>query len=164
MELKLPRPCAICGVAITEQDFRAERPGPIFLVGRQTTAAHARHFFGDDGRTGLDYERNLTLLALTHGKSEGWLVPSFTPEELAPTTLGVGSLLEEPLRETYTIVCACDAQEFITVNHFTDVYAAIIQLGWELIPTQHGSTLTGKCPQCLTSLGLYRRGGHADGQ
>jgi hypothetical protein len=76
--LRLPKPCAICGVEIRQEEFKADA-GPIALIGKQSTVAHLGHFFSVDGSPGPNYEENLTRLALAHGKSEGWLAPGFSP-------------------------------------------------------------------------------------
>lgn len=81
MELQFPTRCAICRLVIREEDLQTER-APVFLVGKQVTAAHTHHFFDDAGLPGPAYEQNLTLLALAHGKREGWLLPDYSPGEL----------------------------------------------------------------------------------
>jgi hypothetical protein len=159
MRLELPRPCAICPVEITEQDFgRADMGAPIFLIGKQTTAAHAHHFFSEDGLPGPDYEKNLTRLALTHGQAEGWLVPDLLPEKMAPTTtrLRVAQAINITRLETYWIKCACGVSGEIKVTRFTEIYKEINRLGWGLIPTQHGASLSGVCPDCRAALDLYK--------
>jgi hypothetical protein len=81
MQLNLPALCVICRLEIREEDFTTER-APVFLIGKQVTAAHALHFFDDAGQPGPAYEQNLTLLALAYSKAEGFVLPGYTPEEL----------------------------------------------------------------------------------
>jgi hypothetical protein len=49
----------------------------------------------------------------------------------------------------YILHCArCPVISSITVEHFTETYAKMNELGWALIPTQHGADISGVCPKC----------------
>lgn len=52
------------------------------------------------------------------------------------------------MQETFELQCACGARETISVDDFTQLYRAMNELGWGLIPSQHGREVKGVCPTC----------------
>lgn len=67
------------------------------------------------------------------------------------------------MAEHYELRCACGVHQFVDVDHFTELYAAMNKVtlngntGWGLIPTQHGYIVKGVCPDCRVAAGREPR-------
>lgn len=63
------------------------------------------------------------------------------------------------MAEVFDLVCVCGMKETVSVSEFTQLYRAMNELGWGLIPSQHGRTVTGVCQACRNARALEKLNG-----